>query len=221
MTYSALAERAIVQRAQSGDTQAFGELVLMHQTFVYNLALRLLGDSNEAQDLAQEAFLRAWQGLGGFRGAAGFRTWLYRIAMNLCYNRSPQLKQSLSHIPVDEHMEEWLPAETASPERELERAELRSFLHRQIERLPESYRLLVMLRYQQDLSYEEIAEVTGMPLGTVKTGLFRAHARLKAALQGATGSEPGPKAAPAGKGDPRPGGLSQPAAAVCVGGGGG
>jgi RNA polymerase sigma-70 factor (ECF subfamily) len=200
MDFSPDHERAVVQRARSGDTGAFGELVLQHQTFVYNLALRALGDANDAQDLAQEAFLRAWQGLPSFRGASGFRTWLYRIVMNLCYNRSPQLKKSLAQLPLDETVEEWLPAGSESPERLIEAGELRGYLHRQIERLPESYRLLVMLRYQQDLSYEEIAEVTGMPLGTVKTGLFRAHARLKSALQT-------PEARPlptSGAGRPRP-----------------
>lgn len=183
-------ESLLVQRARSGDPQAFGELVLAHQTFVYNLALRALGDSgdfgdfNEAQDLAQEAFLRAWQGLPGFRGSSSFRTWLYRIVMNLCYNRSPQLKRSLNQIDIEgDEAQEWRwAAQEPGPEQALETRELRAYLHRQIERLPANYRLLVMLRYQQDLSYEEIAEVLGMPLGSVKTGLFRAHNRLKASL---------------------------------------
>jgi len=176
-------ERTVVQRARAGDTQAFGELVLAHQTFVYNLALRALGDSNEAQDLAQEAFLRAWQGLPAFRGASSFRTWLYRIVMNLCYNRSPQLKKNLAQLDIEDRAEAWVAGQEQFPEHVLESRETRACLHRQIERLPETYRLLVLLRYQQDLSYEEIAEVTGMPLGSVKTGLFRAHNRLREALR--------------------------------------
>ncbi len=177
-------ERLLVQRARSGDPQAFGELALMHQTFVYNLALRALGDSNEAQDLAQEAFLRAWQGLPNFRGGSSFRTWLYRIVMNLCYNRSPQLKRSLNQIDIEgDEAQEWRWAvDELGPEQTLEAGELRAYLHQQIERLPANYRLLVMLRYQQDLSYEEIAQVLGMPVGSVKTGLFRAHNRLKDTL---------------------------------------
>lgn len=176
-------ERATVQRAQAGDTQAFGELVLAHQTFVYNLALRVLGDTNEAQDLAQEAFVRAWQGLASFHGASSFRTWLYRIVMNLCYNRSPQLKKHLAQLDFEDQAEEWISGAEQLPEQALEVRQLRLYLHQQIERLPETYRLLVLLRYQQDLSYEEIAEVTGMPLGSVKTGLFRAHNRLRETLQ--------------------------------------
>lgn len=180
-------ERRTVARAQHGDTQAFGELVLAHQTFVYNLALRALGDPLDAQDLAQEAFLRAWQGLTGFRGASSFRTWLYRIVINLCYNRSPQLKRDLARLSIEQDpAAEWLPGNLPDPEQALEAQEQRAFLQRQIEALPTTYRLLVLLRYQQDLSYEEIAQVMGMPLGSVKTGLFRAHARLKQSVAGAS-----------------------------------
>lgn len=190
---SAADERRLVDRARAGDPQAFGELVLAHQAFVYNLALRALADAEEAQDVAQEAFLRAWRGLPAFRGAAGFRTWLYRIVMNLCYNRAPQLKQALAALSIDADDDveqplrgpsigERLASDTPSPETELEDHELRVLLHLSIDRLPPTYRLLTLMRYSQNLSYEEIAEATGMPLGTVKTGLFRAHARLREAL---------------------------------------
>jgi RNA polymerase sigma-70 factor (ECF subfamily) len=172
--------------------------VFAHQAFVYNLALRALADAEEAQDVAQEAFLRAWRGLPSFRGAAGFRTWLYRIVMNLCYNRAPQLKQALAALSLDADdnnahpfdgrpagirpMDERLASGNPSPESELEAGELRALLRQRIDELAPTYRLLTLLRYHQGLSYEEIAEATGMPLGTVKTGLFRAHARLRVAL---------------------------------------
>jgi RNA polymerase sigma-70 factor (ECF subfamily) len=185
MDLSPSAEKDLVRRAQQGDAQAFGELVLAHQTFVYNLALRALSDALEAQDAAQEAFLRAWQALPGFRGQAGFRTWLYRIVVNLCYNRSPELRRRMSQLSVEDEAEAWPEMDLPGPERYLEARQQQAFLHEQIERLPENYRVLVMLRYQQDLSYEEIAQVLNMPLGSVKTGLFRAHARLKTALQAA------------------------------------
>lgn len=175
-------EQALVSRARGGDAGAFGELVLAHQTFVYNLALRATNDPLEAQDVAQEAFVRAWQALPAFRGAASFRTWLYRITLNLCYNRFPRFRREIMALPVDETSEALLPGGPLTPEQAVEAGELTHRLHAEIERLPESYRILVMLRYQQDLSYEEIAHATGLPLGTVKTGLFRAHARLRAAL---------------------------------------
>ena len=85
-------EDKLVHRAQQGDTQAFAELVLEHQRFAFNLALRALSDPQEAEDIVQEAFLKAWQALSRFRRQARFQTWLYRIVMNLCYNRLPRLR---------------------------------------------------------------------------------------------------------------------------------
>ncbi len=122
--------------------------------------------------------------------------------MNLCYNRSPQLKRQMAKLPIDEEpaapgamgeesgepndcKESWQGSKH-DPQSALEADELRRLLHRQIESLPATHRLLVLLRYQQDLSYEEIAQVMGMPLGTVKTGLHRAHNRLKIALEETT-----------------------------------
>ena len=175
-------EAALVRRAQAGDQQAFADLALAHGQFVYNLALRSLGDAEEAQDIAQEALVRAWQGLPRFRGQSQFRTWLYRIVTNLCYNRLPRLRSEMNALGEDEVSE--LPAESQpDPLSGLEAAELSAFLHQQIDALPESQKLLVSLRFQQDLSYAEIAEVVSMPIGTVKTGLFRARERLRQALE--------------------------------------
>jgi RNA polymerase sigma-70 factor, ECF subfamily len=177
-------ETRLIQRAQQNDTQAFGELVMAYQSFTYNLALRSLGDPQEAQDAAQEAFLRAWQALPGFRGDCRFSTWLYRIVVNLCFNRRPRLRRDFAAISMDASDEEgWdFPDGGANPLQLVERKEQRAFLHRAIERLPEAYRLLILMRYGQELPYEEIAEILGIPLGTVKTGLFRAKAQLKSTL---------------------------------------
>jgi RNA polymerase sigma-70 factor (ECF subfamily) len=175
-------DQALVARAQAGDAEAFGALVLAHQQFVYNLAWRALGDEREAEDAAQEAFVRAWLALPNFRGQAQFRTWLYRIVTNLCCNRLPRLRRELTAL-ADDQAQTVVDEATPDPAARLEAEEQRAFLHRQIDALPESYRLLVLLRYQQGLPYEEIAAVLSLPLGTVKTGLFRARARLRAALQ--------------------------------------
>jgi RNA polymerase sigma-70 factor (ECF subfamily) len=176
-----LNEADLIRQARAGDTQAFGALVLAHQRFAYNLALRGLGDPGEAEDITQEAFLRAWLGLPQFKANAQFRTWLYRIVVNLCYNRRPRLRRELADLPVDEDWD--LPASTGGDlSIKMDADEQRAFLHRQIEQLPDGYRMLVMLRYQEELAYEEIAAVLGMPLGTVKTGLFRAKAMLRSAL---------------------------------------
>ena len=174
-------EAELVRRAQAGDADAFAALLAEHQSFVYNLALRVLHDPHEAEDAAQEAFIRAWLALANFRGQAQLRTWLYRIVTNLCCSRLPRLRRELAAIGEEAAAD--LPDESsADPVSGQEASERRAFLHQQIDALPESYRLLVMLRYQQELSYEEIASVVSLPLGTVKTGLFRAKAQLRRAL---------------------------------------
>jgi RNA polymerase sigma-70 factor (ECF subfamily) len=146
--------------------------------------LRTLGNPQEAEDLAQEAFVRAWLALPRFRRQAKFRTWLYRIVTNLCYNRLPRLRRELVAMSDTDDEVVDLPDEGLADLGHLvELDERRAWLYQQIEALPESYHLLVTLRYQHELSYEEIASVANVPLGTVKTGLFRARARLRQALE--------------------------------------
>jgi RNA polymerase sigma-70 factor (ECF subfamily) len=152
----------------------------MHAQFVYNLALRTLNNAQEAEDIAQESFFRAWQGLPRFRADAHLRTWLYRITTNLCYNRLPRLKADFAAIEPEDTM--LLPERTRSVETGLVTAELREQLYSAVDNLPETYRLLITLRHMDGYSYEEIAEITQMPLGTVKTGLFRARQQLRQAL---------------------------------------
>jgi RNA polymerase sigma-70 factor (ECF subfamily) len=175
-------DRSLVRRAQRGDQEAFGVLVARHQRYVYNLAYRLLREVGEAEDLAQEAFLRAWRGLGGFRGEAKFTTWLYRIVTNLCYNRLSGLHRQLLEADLDDLDSLALPRE-ADPSLAVEMVEQRAFLHRQVAALPEKYRLVITLFYLQEFSYQEMAQVLDLPLGTVKTHLFRARERLKRQLQ--------------------------------------
>lgn len=177
-------ESELIRRAQGGDADAFGALVEGHQDFVYHLALRTLGDAHEAEDLAQETFVRAWLALPNFRGRAQLRTWLYRIVTNLCFNRLPRLRRELAAMGEEAVNDRSIPGESFDgPMSGVVDEERRAFLHRQMDALPESYRLLVTLRFQQQLSYEEIAGVLSLPLGTVKTGLFRARVRLRDALR--------------------------------------
>jgi RNA polymerase sigma-70 factor (ECF subfamily) len=176
-------ESALIKQAQKGDHDAFAALVNEHQRYVYNLALRVVKDENEALDLAQETFVRAWTALPNFRGQSQFRTWLYRIATNLCYNRLPNLRRSLNDLGDD--MMENIPESDSifdNPARELESNEIKSYLQQAVEGLDENYRLLISMRYQNELSYEEIATTLNLPLGTVKTGIFRAKAQLRNAL---------------------------------------
>ena len=177
-------EQDLIKRAQRGEQEAFAALVMEHQHYVYNLALRVLKNEEEALDLAQETFVRAWTALPNFRGQSQYRTWLYRIVTNLCYNRLPNLRRSLNELG-DDVIAEIPETETAfdNPAHGLESRELRSYLHQAIEQLDENYRLLISLRYQNELSYEEIATMLNLPLGTVKTGLFRAREQLRRALE--------------------------------------
>ncbi|HEY3312836.1 MAG TPA: sigma-70 family RNA polymerase sigma factor [Anaerolineales bacterium] len=176
-------EIQLIRKARNGDQDAFAELVKLHERFVFNLAVRTLGNPDEAADAAQEAFIRAWTALPEFREQSQFRTWLYRIVLNLCLNRVPRLRRELNDLTHEEMIDlPGNPSGAGDPVASLEQNELRAHLHRQIDRLPEQYRLLVSLRYQHELSYDEIASLLGLPVGTVKTGLFRAKARLREAL---------------------------------------
>jgi RNA polymerase sigma-70 factor (ECF subfamily) len=171
-------EKALIQRAQRGEHDAFAALVDEHQRYVYNLAFRVVKDENEALDLTQETFIRAWTALPNFRGQSQFRTWLYRIVTNLCCNRLPTLRRSLNDLG-DDVMED-IPASAFDvPAAKFESNEARRYLRQAIEDLDGHYRLLITLRYQSELSYEEIATTLNLPLGTVKTGIFRAKQQLR------------------------------------------
>ena len=174
-------EQSLIQRAQKGDQDAFASLVDEHQRYIYNLAFRVLKDENEALDLAQETFVRAWTALPNFRGQSQFRTWLYRIVTNLCYNRLPNLRRSLNDLG-DDVIEEIPETKIDNPAHEFESGETRAHLYKAIDELGANYKLLITLRYQHELSYEEIASTLNLPLGTIKTGIFRAKERLRKLL---------------------------------------
>jgi RNA polymerase sigma-70 factor, ECF subfamily len=170
-----------LSRLRAGDRRAFEELVLTHQHRVYGLALRMLGNVAEAQDVAQEAFLRAHRALGDFRGDARLSTWLYAIVSRLCLNRLGGSERRLVR-----HGEETLARlvdARPGPEQALERGELEDALHRAIGELPEERRIVVVLRDVEGLAYEEIAEILELPVGTVRSRLHRARLDLKDKLE--------------------------------------
>lgn len=177
----ALPEDELIARARLGDTVAFELLVERHGIYVYNLALRTVNYPLDAEDIAQEVFIRVWKGLKNYRGLASFKTWLYRIVTNVCYSRLPRLKAELRALdPADESL--FLAAANPPIEEMLVQRELADRLAQEVDGLPDGYKYLINLRHLQGLSYDQIAEVTGLPLGTVKTGIFRARRQLKAAL---------------------------------------
>ena len=161
----------------------FHSLYQSYAPQVHRFVLFLCGDAALADDVTSETFVRAWTALPNFRGQSQFRTWLYRIVTNLCYNRLPNLRRSLTDLGDDVISE--IPETDLTfdnPARGFESRELRSYLHDAIENLDENYRLLISLRYQNELSYEEMANMLNLPLGTVKTGLYRAKEQLRLAL---------------------------------------
>ena len=148
----AVSEQILVQKAQKGDPEAFEALVNEHQQYVYNLALRVVKDENEALDLAQETFVRAWTALPNFKGQSQFRTWLYRIVTNLCYNKLSNLRRSLNDLG-DDVMEDIPEPHLDTPAQIFESNETRSHLQHAIDHLDSNYQLLITLRYQNELSY--------------------------------------------------------------------
>lgn len=172
-------ERELVRRGQTGDNDAFARLVERNQQGIYNLALRMTRDPEEAVDMTQETFLRAWRSLSGFRAEAKFSTWLYRIAYNVCLSRRIVHPSTFAHpsaaelVPVSESDEP--PALVLRQER---RERVLTAMHA----LSPAYRLVLDLYYWRDCTYEEIAAILDLPMGTVKTHLYRAKAALRGLL---------------------------------------
>lgn len=167
---------------------SFDEIVAKYYPKVYNICYRYMLNPEEAEDLTQDTFVRAHQSFANFRGESAIFTWLYRIAINLCHNRTKQLKrrkrmeQESLDEPVGEEGEEQqkeIPDLTMSPERVTESKELQQYLQRCVRALPTDYKDVIILREFQGLSYEEIAETLGCSLEAVKSRLFRARACLK------------------------------------------
>jgi RNA polymerase sigma-70 factor (ECF subfamily) len=170
-----------LDRLRAGEATAFEELVTMYQHRVFGVALRMLGNAAEAQEAAQEAFLRAHRGLADFRGDAKLSTWLYAITSRLCLNRLASGERRL--VRQGEETLLRLSDDSRRPDAVLERSELEAALHRAIAELPEERRIVVVLRDLEGLSYEQIAQVLDLELGTVRSRLHRARADLKDKLE--------------------------------------
>ncbi|MHB0857420.1 MAG: RNA polymerase sigma factor [Anaerolineae bacterium] len=171
----------LVRCCQSGDAAAFARLVAETQNGVYNLAYSVLRDHQEAQDMMQEVYLRVWRALPGFRADSKFSTWLYRIVVNACLNRRRSLRPALA-IVDDPEIIERISAPRADPVAATLLRERREELWAAVGRLPEKYRLVIVLFYQQELPYSDIARLLSLPLGTVKAHLNRARQALACAL---------------------------------------
>lgn len=183
-------ETGLIKDAQRGDLEAFNRLVLAYQDRVYNQAFRVLGDSQSADDAAQEAFISAYKNLRSFRGGS-FRAWLLRIVTNACYDelRRRKRRPTIALEPVDDAGEEiesphWIADPGELPEQNVERSELGQAIQACLDQLPEDFRVVVVLVDVQGLDYLEAADAIGKPLGTVKSRLARARNKMRECLQG-------------------------------------
>ena len=181
-------DEVLMSRAQAGDVRAFAELVQRYKDPMYNLAYRMLRDRQEAEDIAQETFLHVFRALNRFQTGERFSPWVYRIATNLCLDKLRRNKgMSISlDAPMGPESDVYLQVADPGdgPDAALELSELRDDVQRAVDALPERYRTIVILRHLHDRSYEEIAEIVDLPLGTVKTRLFRAREILRRWLSG-------------------------------------
>lgn len=175
-------ELQLVQSAQDGDTDSFEKLLLDNQLRVYNLALRMVGNEEDAFDMSQEAFIKAFNSIASFRGDSRFSVWLYRLTTNVCLDflrsRARKSHDSLTFSDDDEGRELEIPDERFSPQTLLEKKELRAAVHRGLEKLPEDYKVILLLREIEGLSYEEISYALELETGTVKSRIFRARKKL-------------------------------------------
>lgn len=174
----------LVSRSKAGDTRAFGELVTRYQRTVYRIILRMVRTPDDADDLTQDTFVRAYRGLKTFKEEFDFHPWLYRIAVNQAINflnkRKRQAAVDLDDVPETEIKQG---PEPESPIQSASRRELVSNLEEALERLPEEQRTVFLLRVQEGLSYEEIAEAMDTPKGTVMSRLARARMALRKYLR--------------------------------------
>jgi len=189
---SAVPARGAESVARDHELATFDEVVEQQLQKIYNLVYRYLGDPEEASDVTQEVFLRAYQSFAHFRGDSQVYTWLYRIALNLCHNRLKQLRRryrveqesldaplNLGGEEIQREVADW----THSPAKLAEGSELNRLLQQSIRRLSPEHRAVIILRDIQGLSYAEIAEITESSLEAVKSRLFRARSQLKSMLQ--------------------------------------
>ncbi|HLI06956.1 MAG TPA: sigma-70 family RNA polymerase sigma factor [Ktedonobacteraceae bacterium] len=179
-------EAQLVKASQQGDQGAYALLVQSHQRRVFNMVLHMLQDHDDASEITQEAFIAAWQGLPAFRGEARFATWLYRIAYNCALKQLERRKRerSLQAAMAAEQMLEGLNKQKGTEDM-LELRALQVVVREQIEKLPNKYRMVLILRHIQEKTYEEMADILSIPVGTIKTHLFRARHLLKERLDNA------------------------------------
>lgn len=177
-----------IKQVLKGDQSAYGEIVEIYKDKVFQLCYRILGNRHEAEDMAQEAFIRAYVNISSFNIDLKFSTWLYRIATNLCIDRIRKKKPDY-YLDAEVSgtdgltMYSQVASDTTLPEDEVESLELQETIQREITKLPEKYRSVIVLKYIEELSLNEISEILDIPLGTVKTRIHRGREALRHQLR--------------------------------------
>ena len=180
-------EKTLIEQVLAGNHEAFAQLVETYEKPIYNLCLRMCGNTEDAKDLAQESFVKAWRGLRFYKFEAAFSTWLYRLASNVCIDflRRQKRRPSVS-LTVEQDDAETVELEIADsqpvPEEQVLHREVRSEIAAAMNCLEEEFRMILTLRVIEELSYEEIANIMDLKIGTVKSRLARARIKLKKIL---------------------------------------
>jgi len=181
-------EAHLARLALKGDQQAFAEIVGLYQDKLYHMAYRMLGSRQEAEDVVQDTFLRVYKNLDRYDDTMKFSTWIYRIATNLCIDRLRKRKPTYSldadtteHEGLDGYS--MIPSDNRTPESETLLSEMQATVHKAIDNLPAKYKSVMVLRYLQELSLQEIGDVLDMPVTTVKTRVHRGREFLRKRLE--------------------------------------
>ena len=178
-----MTEKELVRAAAGGDESAFSELVRIYENKAYHLALRMVGNAEDAYDVAQDAFLAAWRGLPSFRGESGFSTWLYRLVSNAAIDHLRRTKHQRGNVSLDdEELNLDAPDNSPTPQEAAEEKDLKEAVAAGLRELSDDHRTVLVMREVQELSYEEIAESLQLDLGTVKSRISRARTHLRKIL---------------------------------------
>ncbi len=182
-----MANDALISRAKDGDADAFEEIVREYEKTVYNLALRYCGNSHDAYDISQDVFLRVYRSIDTFKGQSKFSTWLFQLATNICidYCRKNSRRKEVGIVLSDDDGDDTqldIPDESQIPEKIYEELQLRDDIAKCIDKLSDEHRMVLVLRDIDGMSYNEICDILGVELGTVKSRLFRAREKLRSIL---------------------------------------
>ncbi|MGH7199490.1 MAG: sigma-70 family RNA polymerase sigma factor [Planctomycetaceae bacterium] len=179
-------DQQLIEASLAGRTEAFGSLVVRYQDRLYNSLVSMLGSPEEARDVAQDAFVKAFQKLGSFRGDSAFYSWLFRIAMNAAVSRKRKSRRVTASVDAAREQSGREPIDGRAdnePSHDLETSERCDRVRWALEQLSEEYRTVLVLKEMEGLKYEEIADIVGCPIGTVRSRIHRARAELRERLK--------------------------------------